>query len=73
LSPGSAFTRNPKNLGTYGRRNNIDCAKPNEALKVAEKAPRTTLLMRNKPKTGQGKRPTTQSKKGLVFFVNGIV
>src|SRR5213080_1657236 len=48
LSPGSAFTRNLMNLRTNGRRNNIDCAKPNEALKVAEKAPRTSLLMKNK-------------------------
>ena len=60
----------PRNLRTAKE---IDCTKPNEALKIAKKAPRTTLLMENKSKTGQGKRPTTQSKKGLVFFVNGIV
>ena len=72
-SPGSAFTRNLMSLGTKGRRDNIDCAKPNEALEVAEKAPRTSLLMKNKLNTGQGKRPTTQSRKGLIFFVNGIV
>ena len=51
----------------------IDCARPNEALEVAEKAPRTSLLMKIASNTGQGKRPTTQSIKGLVFFVNGIV
>ena len=73
LSPGSAFTRNLMNLGTNGRRNIIDCAKPNEALEVAEKAPRTSLLMKIDSNTGQGKRPTTQSRKGLVIFVNGIV
>jgi len=61
------------NLGTNGRRNNIDCARPNEALEVAEKAPRTSLLMKINSNTGQGKRPTTQSRKGLVIFVNGIV
>jgi len=61
------------NLGTNGRRNTIDCAKPNEALEVAEKAPRTSLLMKINSNTGQGKRPTTQNRKGLVFFVNGIV
>src|SRR5947207_10499108 len=47
-SPGSAFTRNLMNLGTNGRRNNINYARPNEALEVAEKAPRTSLLMKNK-------------------------
>ena len=60
----------PRNQRTAKK---FDCARPNEALEVAEKAPRTSLLMKNKPKTGQGKRPTTQSRKGLVFFVNGIV
>ena len=69
----SAFTRNLTNLGTNGQQDNIDCARPNEALEVAEKAPRMSLLMKNKLNTGQGKRPTTQSRKGLVFFVNGIV
>ena len=59
--------------GTNGRQNSIDCAKPNEALEIAEKAPRTSLLMKIGSNTGQGKRPTTQSRKDLVFFVNGIV
>ena len=61
------------NLGTNGWQNNIDCARPNEALKVTEKASKMFLLMKNKPKTGQGKRSTTQNRKGLVFFVNGVV
>src|SRR5204863_2823392 len=48
LSSGSTFTRNLINLGTNGRRNNIDCARSNETLKVAEKVPRTSLFMKNK-------------------------
>jgi len=51
----------------------IDCARPNEALEVAEKAPRTSLLMKNKLQYRPGKETSTQSRKGLVFFVNGIV
>jgi len=61
------------NLGTNRWRKKFDCARPNEALEVAEKAPRTSLLMKIDSNTGQGKRPTTQSRKGLVIFVNGIV
>src|SRR5438270_6653829 len=37
-----------QNLGNNGRRNNIDCARPNEALEVVEKVPKTSLLMKNK-------------------------
>ena len=50
--------------------NNIDCARPNEAPK---KRLGPSLLMKTNSNTGQGKRSTTQSIKGLVFFVNGIV
>ena len=72
-SPSSAFTRDLKRLGTNGRRKYFDCAKPNEALKVAEKAPRTSKTTENKPQYRPGKETTTQSRKGLVIFVNGIV
>ena len=51
----------------------FDCARPNEALKVAEKAPRTSLLMKNSPQYRPGKETSIQSRKGLAFFVNGIV
>src|SRR6185436_11750155 len=73
LSLGSVFTRNLMNLGTNGRRKKFDCARPNEALEVAEKAPRTSLLMKNSPQYRPGKETSTQSKKGLAFFVNGII
>ena len=45
--PDSTFTRNLITLGTYGQRNNIDCAMPNEALEVAKKVPKIFLLMKN--------------------------
>src|SRR6185436_10481230 len=72
LSLGSVFTRNLMNLGTNGRRKKFDCARPNEALEVAEKAPRTSLLMKNSPQYWPGKETSTQSRKGLAFFVNKI-
>ena len=71
--PDSAFTRNLKNLGIYRQQRYFDYAKPNETFKVVKKVSRIFLLMKNKLKTGQGQRPITQNKKGLVFFVNGIV
>ena len=49
----------------------FDCARPNEALEVAEKAPRTSLLMKNNPQYRPGKETSTQSRKDLAFFVNG--
>src|SRR5437870_4750902 len=52
LSSSSTFTKNLMNLRTNGRQNNIDCARPNEALKVAEKTPRTSLLMKIDFNTG---------------------
>ena len=73
LSSGCAFTRNLMNLGTNGRRNNIDCARPNEVLEVTKKRLGRLYSWKINSNTGQGKRPTTQSRKGLVFFVNGIV
>ena len=45
----------------------FDCAKLNEALKVAEKAPRTSLLMKTSPNTGQGKKPQPRAEKVLRF------
>ena len=45
----------------------FDCTKPNEALKVAEKAPRTSLLMKTDPNTGQGKKPQPRAEKVLRF------
>ena len=68
LSPGSAFTRNLMNLGTNGRRNNIDCARPNEALEVAEKAPRTSLLMKNKLQYRPGKETHNPEQKRSCFL-----
>ena len=65
-SPGSAFTRNLMNLGTNRRRNIFDCARPNEALEVAEKAPRTSLHMKISPKTGQGKKPQPRAERVLL-------
>ena len=67
-SPGSAFTRNLMNLGTNGRRNNIDCARPNEALEVAEKAPRTSLLMKNKLQYRPGKETHNPEQKRSCFL-----
>src|ERR1051325_2348507 len=54
----------PSNLRTAKK---FDCAKPNEALKVAEKAPRTSLLMKTNPNTGQGKKPQPRAEKVLRF------
>ena len=51
------------NLGTNGWRNSIDCAKPNEALEVAEKAPRTSLLMKNKLQYRPGKETHNPEQK----------
>src|SRR5881275_2128211 len=68
LSPGSAFTRNLMNLGTNGQQNNIDCARPNEALEVAEKAPRTSLLMKNKLQYRPGKETHNPEQKGSCFL-----
>src|SRR5437763_9956949 len=68
LSPSSAFTRNLMNLGTNGRRNNIDCARPNEALKVAEKAPRMSLLMKNKLQYRPGKETHNPEQKKSCFL-----
>ena len=68
LSPGSAFTRNLMNLGTNGRRNNIDCARPNEALEAAEKAPRTSLHMKNKLQYRPGKETHNPEQKRSCFL-----
>ena len=67
-SPGSAFTRNLMNLGTNGQRNNIDCARPNEALEVAEKAPRMSLLMKNKLQYRPGKETHNPEQKRSCFL-----
>ena len=45
----------------------FDCARPNEALEVAEKAPRTSLLMKIVLNTGQGKKPQPRAEKVLRF------
>jgi len=68
LSPGSAFTRNLMNLGTNGRRNNIDCARPNEALEVAEKAPRTVFTHENKLQYRPGKETHNPEQKRSCFL-----
>src|SRR6266511_4439174 len=67
-SSGSAFTRNLMNLGTNGWQNNIDCARPNEALEVAEKAPRTSLLMKNKLQYRPGKETHNPEQKKSCFL-----
>ena len=67
-SPGSAFIRNLMNLETYRRRNNIDCTKPNETLKVTEKAPRTSLLMKNKLQYWPGKETHNPEQKRSYFL-----
>ena len=54
----------PRNLRAV---KTIDCAKPNEALKVAEKASRTSLLMKTSSNTGQGKKPQPRAEKVLRF------
>ena len=56
------------NLGTNGRQNNIDCARPNEALEVAEKAPRTSLLMKNKLQYRPGKETHNPEQKRSYFL-----
>src|SRR5437764_3884143 len=56
------------NLGTNGRRNNIDYARPNEALEVAEKAPRTSLLMKNKLQYWPGKETHNPEQKRSCFL-----
>ena len=68
LSPGSAFTRNLMNLETNGRQNNIDCARSNEALEVAEKALRTSLLMKNKLQYRPGKETHNPEHKRSCFL-----
>src|SRR5437870_8212455 len=68
LSPGSAFTKNLMNLGTNGRRNNIDCARPNKTLEVTEKAPRMSLLMKNKLQYWPGKEIHNPEQKRSYFL-----
>src|SRR2546423_4097770 len=56
------------NLGTNGRRNSFDCARPNEALKVAKKASRTSLLMKNKLQYQPGKETHNPEQKRSYFL-----
>jgi len=56
------------NLGTNGRRNNIDCARPNEALEVAEKAPRTVFTHENKLQYRPGKETHNPEHKRFCFL-----
>src|SRR5207247_3998172 len=46
----------------------FDCAKPNEALEVAEKAPRTSLLMKNKLQYRPGKETHNPELKKSCFL-----
>src|SRR6185437_2574858 len=50
------------------RRNNIDCARPNEALEVAEKAPRTVFTHENKLQYRPGKETHNPEHKRSCFL-----
>src|SRR5207248_9058086 len=56
------------NLGINGRQNSIDCAKPNETIEVAEKASRTSLLMKNKLQYRPGKETHNPEQKRSCFL-----
>ena len=56
------------NLETNGQQNNINCARPNEALKVAEKVSRTSLLMKNKLQYRPGKEIHNSKHKRSYFL-----
>src|SRR6185437_357256 len=50
------------------RRNNIDCARPNEALEVAEKAPRTVFTHENKLQYRPGKETHNPEQKRSCYL-----